>query len=283
MTQFSKYHGLGNDFILVDCQQEGRSSLTRWKEWSAQVTRRGHSIGADGVLVATRNAEDGNLEMTVYNADGSQPEMCGNGLRCFVHFAVRELGETRDTFSVHTDAGLLETSWRAELKRERLQVTVNMGLPVLEPIDVPAVQVQNPTIHLLNNEPLAVHAVSMGNPHGVIFLDGAKPMSWMKETALALEGSGVFPEGVNTGFANVSGDRMSLVVHERGCGFTEACGTGACAAVVAAIQDGTLPREKWIEVSLPGGTLEIRWRGRGHSVEMTGPSEFVYAGQTPLT
>lgn len=282
MNHFSKYHGLGNDFIMVDLRSSGLEDLKPWRAWAKQVTKRGHGIGADGVILATEHPRDNRLQMTVINGDGSVPEMCGNGLRCFIHFAVRELGYSTSKLQIHTGAGLLESTWKHPDGGEDFSVTVNMGNPSMSPPLIPFSPSTNPALFDGTDEPHQVIAVTMGNPHGVIFTDSPRDRVWMKRFALSLEASDWFPEGVNTGFALLKGSDIQLTVHERGCGFTEACGTGACAALVAAVSSGRVPAGQPTLVHLPGGALSLTWDGPETPVWMTGPSAFIFSGESEL-
>lgn len=282
MLVFSKYHGLGNDFILMDCRDAGSPPATDWIHRLTEKMRRRHGIGADGVLLLQEHPSDGNLSMTVINSDGTQPEMCGNGLRCFVHYAVRELGVSDSPLFVHTGSGLLRTEWD-ERENGDFWVTVSMGAPIFELAKVPTLLPTNPGPLLVNSETVELHSVSMGNPHALLFSPTPPELSWMQSVADAVETSGLYPEGVNLGFVSLVDGEVLLRVHERGCGFTEACGTGACAAVAALSRAGHLAQDTPIPVLLPGGRLEITWSSHDNQLSMKGPSQWVFTGRTSLT
>lgn len=273
MVAFAKFHGLGNDFIVVD--ENAMRSIQRkdWRAFAKRICRRGHDVGADGILIHSKPEAPGRAaaRMTVINADGSIPEMCGNGLRCFVHALVEREVLENSVNVIQTDAGLLETRWTRT--PSDFQVTVDMGPPRA---------IQPPVRLQVGSHTWTVHPVSMGNPHGVMFLNAPRDKDSYSRLAASMEALACFPEGVNAGFATPTPSGLQLVVHERGCGFTEACGTGACAAVVAAIQNGIVEAGVPVPVELPGGQLTIQWDGDSHGVWMTGPSECVFTGQTYL-
>ena len=269
MIEFSKFHGLGNDFIVVDEESLAGIHKTQWADLAKRLCKRSHGVGADGLLIhsPSRSTSDSTAKMTVVNADGSIPEMCGNGLRCFVHALVRKGVLHEPNNPIETAAGVLETRW--EERDGEFLVTVDMGTPR---------SIGSPQILEALGEEWAVHPVSMGNPHGVIFLSEPQNKARYRELAVAMAGLPSFPEGVNAGFAVPTPSGLELVVHERGCGFTEACGTGACAAVVAAIHNGIGQTGQDMLVRLPGGSLRINWPHPDAGVWMTGPSVHVYEG-----
>ncbi|MEM9191018.1 MAG: diaminopimelate epimerase [Myxococcota bacterium] len=259
--RFEKFEGLGNDFILVE------DSLD--KERAEALCDRHRGIGADGVLVIDRNARS----MRVLNADGSTPEMCGNGLRCVALYLVKHgVFAERQSFSVETDAGPHGCAV------DRDQVSVWMRHASLDPRDLPVASAQ-PVIDeawTFGGETLRITGVSMGNPHAVTFDDvgvGARA-----RLGPVVEVDARFPERTNVGFARLDGQRIVLDVWERGVGFTQACGTGACAAAYAAVVTERCERHRPTEIELPGGILTITVGDDGAPIQMEGPARHVFDG-----
>ena len=237
-------------------------------------------IGADGVILALPPQQGGDLRMRIFNGDGSEPEMCGNGIRCLARFvADQHQGTGPDTLTIETLAGPMGTSLQ-----DRGQVTVDMGEPHLEPAAIPTTLGANAR-HvvaerlLVGGRVLEVTAVSMGNPHVVIPVADVDRVD-LEQLGPALETHAAFPNRTNVHFLQVLSDQHHrLRTWERGAGPTMACGTGACAAVVAAHLLGLGQREA--RVTLPGGTLTIDWRDNNH-VFMTGPAQRIFVGQVVL-
>jgi diaminopimelate epimerase len=269
-------HGLGNDFMVIDAISQRvriNADLVR------QLSDRNFGVGFDQMLLVEPPSDpDMDFRYRIFNADGSEVEHCGNGARCFARF-VRDKGLVlRDTIKVQTARG------RAVLNIVgRDLVEVDMGAPELDPVEVPTIFTEKSTTYstqLASGETVEFGAVSMGNPHAVLIVDSidrAPVESWGPE----LESHSVFPNRANIGFMEVvSKNEVNLRVYERGAGETQACGTGACAAVVSGRLRGLLDSK--VTVHLPGGDLEIEWLGDGHSVNMTGPVSSVYEGQIYL-
>jgi diaminopimelate epimerase len=275
---FEKYEGLGNDFVVVDLAQ----SEIRTDEVVA-ICDRHRGVGADGVLFVER-AADG-FAMRVINADGSRAEMCGNGLRC-VAFHLARTGRLAvgATVALETDAGP-HPSTVLGIDGTVASVRIAMRPASRAPTDVPLLS-DAPMIDVeLRPLDATVHvtAVSMGNPHAVLFDDVGEAR---RELGPALQRDARFPKKANVGFARMldqPGRRaMELFVYERGAGWTEACGTGACAAAVAAVETGRASRGQPIEVNLPGGPLEIVVGERSDRIRMTGPARHVFSGSLLL-
>ncbi len=266
---FWKYEGLGNDFVIVEAPPLA-------PEMVAAICDRHRGVGADGVLFV----EGGS--MRVLNSDGSASEMCGNGLRCvafhLVHQGVHSMAQS---FVVSTDAGPHGCAV-LDIDRQEARVTIEMRPASLEPARVP-VHADGPLVDALfdlDGEELHGTAVSMGNPHFVLFDEvGERRL----ELGPRLGRDSRFPEGVNVGFAR-SDDEGRLVLHvfERGAGWTQACGTGACAAAVAAVETGRRRRGEPVVVRLPGGDLEITVGAPDAPIRMTGPAKRVFEGQLEL-
>lgn len=272
---FAKYEGLGNDFVVIDLERVGGVPNA---EQVVRMCDRHLGIGADGVLIVSSAA--GRASMKVVNADGSVPEMCGNGIRCVALHLRREgrVGDAR--FEIDTDAG--PHACRVLEPAESGMVEVFMRAPTLTPAEVPIVA-EAPVVDemfVVLGQVLRVTAVSMGNPHAVTF---DEPGERRDAIASVLQRDARFPHHANVGFARVAGPQsLDLAVLERGAGWTRACGTGACAAAVAAVETGRARRDAPIEVRLPGGTLTVAVGAPGERLSMTGPARHVFDGEIAL-
>ncbi|MBP8065812.1 MAG: diaminopimelate epimerase, partial [Aeromonadaceae bacterium] len=272
LIQFSKMHGLGNDFMVVD-------GITQKIFFSPEMIRRladrHFGIGFDQLLLVEPPYDpEQDFHYRIFNADGSEVQQCGNGARCFARF-VRLKGLTnRDRIAVSTMSGRIVL----QLEHDN-QVTVNMGVPEFEPAKVPFRAQKAEKTYLLRvaEQTVMCGVVSMGNPHCVLEVENVKTAP-VETLGAELESFDRFPERVNVGFMElVSANEIRLRVFERGAGETMACGTGACAAAVVGIAQGKL-RDR-VKVHLPGGTLQIAWKGPGTPVFMTGPAEHVFDGE----
>ncbi|MBK8171589.1 MAG: diaminopimelate epimerase [Sandaracinaceae bacterium] len=271
---FSKYEGLGNDFILVDAAALGTNALD-----SAQaklLCDRHRGVGADGVLVVSEAS--GTASMHIYNADGSEPEMCGNGLRCVALYLQQKKNASPNELVVNTPAG----PHACRILGDGMSVEVEMRAPSFDPTTLPLAS-SLPWLDAklsIDGLELTATALSVGNPHLVVF--DALTSSQQQKLGPRLEVDPRFTRGVNVGFATIEGEGISLRVWERGVGFTEACGTGACAAAAAAVQTGRLLRERAIVVSLPGGDVSVFVGKEGAPLRMAGPARHVFDGVTTL-
>jgi len=264
---FAKMHGLGNSFVLADDRAGNVSERVDPVALARVVCDRDFGIGADG-LILVRRGVSADLAMRIINEDGSEAEMCGNGIRCFARFAVDEGITDRRRLAVETLAGTMRTRLL-----EDGRVEVDMGEPALASGDVSAAPEDGRVRVRLGDREYVF--VSMGNPHAVTFVDDFD-FDW-KLVGAAVEGDEVFPNNVNVHFARVAGPReVEVKVWERGCGVTMACGTGACAVAVAGALEGRLDRSP-VAIHLPGGDLEIHWNEEGR-VLMTGPAVLVCRG-----
>ncbi len=272
---FSKMHGLGNDFMVVD-------GVTQKVYFTPEIIRRladrHFGIGFDQLLLVEPPYDpEQDFHYRIYNADGSEVQQCGNGARCFARF-VRLKGLTnRDRIAVSTMSGRIVL----QLEPDN-QVTVNMGVPEFEPAKVPFRAQKAEKTYLLRVEEQTVMCgvVSMGNPHCVLEVESVKSAP-VESLGPLLESFDRFPERVNVGFMEVvSAGEVRLRVYERGTGETLACGTGACAAAVIGMSQGKLAER--VRVHLPGGSLQIAWKGPGTPVYMTGPAEHVFDGEIEL-
>ena len=269
--EFTKMHGLGNDFMVIDLVSQ---RLRLSPEQIRQLADRHFGVGFDQLLVVEPpESPDVDFCYRIFNADGSEVQQCGNGARCFARF-VRERRLTRkDLLRVETASGVIELSiddlgW----------VTVNMGAPRFAPAEIPFVADAEALVYPVQVEGRTVElsTVNMGNPHAVLLVDNVETAA-VETLGPALESHPRFPERVNVGFLQVVDRHQArLRVFERGTGETLACGTGACAAAVAGIRRGLL--DSPVKVALPGGELEIRWAGPGEPVIMIGPTARVYDG-----
>ncbi|WJW75579.1 diaminopimelate epimerase [Thiohalobacter sp. IOR34] len=273
--QFTKMHGLGNDFVVFDAIHQ-QVELTPAQVRFIADRRRG--IGCDQVLLVERATRpDADFRYRIFNADGGEVEQCGNGARCFARF-VRDHGLIdRDRIRVETRGGLIELQIQADG-----QVRVDMGPPRLDPADIPFQAPTRAARYALEveGEALQIGALSMGNPHAVLQVEDVDTAPVARLGPL-IEHHPRFPQRVNVGFMQVlDPGHIRLRVHERGAGETEACGTGACAAVVAGRLQGLLDEQ--VEVELPGGDLVISWAGDAAPVYMTGPAVSVFEGSIEL-
>ena len=272
---FTKMHGIGNDFVVLD----GINQVVNLS--SAQVQRiadRHFGVGCDQLLVVEAYAgEEADFRYRIFNADGSEVEQCGNGARCFARFVYDQGLTQKTTIPVMTASGLIVLNIQPNG-----QVMVNMGVPEFSPERIPFISERQQTLYNreIAGEWVSFSAVSMGNPHAVLQVTDVDTAP-VGVLGPALEHHPSFPRRVNVGFMQVLGrDRIRLRVFERGSGETLACGTGACAAVVAGRIQGLLDTQ--VTVTLPGGDLQIRWDGEGQPVWMTGPAETVFRGTLRL-
>ena len=268
---FTKMHGLGNDFVVIDATQGHQHEMA---PIAAAMGDRRRGIGFDQMLIARQpSGKTAEIAMEVYNSDGSFAEQCGNGLRCFARF-VKDRGLVEGSrVSIETAGGLTEA-----VLRDDGMVEANLGPPKFEPREIPARFERRQLLYdlQLDGESLQVGAVSMGNPHAVLRVDDVDvaDVSALGPSVQALD---VFPAGVNVGFLQVtSRSTVRLRVFERGAGETQACGSGACAAVAVGIANGWL--DSSVKLSLPGGTLRVSWAGGDAPVWLIGPAAYVFDG-----
>jgi len=273
MLKFTKMHGLGNDFVVIDAINQQVDLNTEQIQFLAD---RQFGIGCDQLLLVEKaSAAEIDFRYRIFNADGSEVEQCGNGVRCFARFVHDKMMTAKDTIAVETAAGIIYPSLLANG-----DVKVDMGLPRFEPSQVPfnaeTLATSYPLL-LTNQETLEISVLSMGNPHAVTMVNDIDKAD-VATLGPMVESHNQFPERVNAGFMQIlNPEHISLRVYERGTGETLACGTGACAAVVSGIQRGLLRRE--VKVKLPGGELLIAWPDDQSSVWMTGPATHVFDGE----
>ncbi len=278
--RFTKMHGAGNDFVVLDAT---RAPLHLSQAQYQFIADRRFGIGADQILIVEPGSAANGTDFTyrIMNADGGEVEQCGNGARCFARYVHDHGLTTKTSIRVQTMKAIIAPTLQADGR-----VTVDMGAPFLVPAEVPF-DTSGLNARLLNgcelwpvqlaNHPIEVAVVSMGNPHAVMRVDSAEHAP-VEELGPQIEGHARFPRRVNAGFMEVvSRNHIRLRVYERGSGETLACGSGACAAVVAGIRLGWL--DDTVEVDTRGGRLTIRWGGPGQPVLMTGPATTVFTGE----
>jgi diaminopimelate epimerase len=272
--RFTKMHGLGNDFVVIDGVSQ---SVSLSAEQLQRLADRHVGVGCDQVLLIETAKGNADYRYRIFNADGGEVEQCGNGARCFVRYLHDRGMTSKREIRVETLGGVIVPRLEADG-----EVTVNMGAPKLEPREIPFIAEKRATTYPLDigSKQLEISVVSMGNPHAVQLVPDIDHAPVLTEGVM-IEGHPRFPQRVNAGYMQVI-DRhhIRLRVYERGAGETLACGTGACAAVVAGIQRGLL--ESPVKVSFRGGDLFIRWEGENQPVWMTGPAVTVFDGEIDL-
>lgn len=274
MFKFVKMHGTGNDYVYINCFEY---AIDNPAELAIRVSDRHKGVGSDG-LVLIMPSETCDFRMRMFNPDGSEAQMCGNASRCVGKFVYTYGLTTKKQITLETKAGIKHLELFTNEKGIVDKVCVDMGEPILNardiPVDADMEQVIDYPIEA-NGETYHVTCVSMGNPHAVIFVDAVAPLEITK--GRAIEHHPFFPEKVNVEYIEkVSSAYLKMRVWERGTGETQACGTGACASLVAAVLNGVSGRKATI--SLPGGELEIEWRASNNHVYMTGDAIIVYEG-----
>lgn len=273
--EFSKMHGLGNDFVVIDAISQ---SVDLDTVQVRALADRHTGIGCDQLLLVERaQGPDADFRYRIFNSDGGEVGQCGNGARCFMRF-VHDRGLTEKTdVVVETQSGLMGLTLEDDG-----QVTVDMGEPRLQPADIPFLAHRRAQTYRLqvNDRDLEIAALSIGNPHAVLRVDDINQAP-VEHLGPAIENHPDFPERVNAGFMQIiDPEHIRLRVHERGAGETLACGSGACAAVVAGrLWDQLAPR---VNVALTGGNLVVKWAGEGRPVYLTGPATQVFLGEIDL-
>jgi len=278
MIPFCKYHGLGNDFVIIDAMRGG---LLVDSGQARLLCNRNTGIGADGILTVLPS-ESGDFRMHIYNADGSEPEMCGNGIRCFVKYLFDAGRWEESPVTIETGRGVLSCEVRLGAGGKIETVNVNMGPVILERSEIP-MQGEGRCIQQdieLGDLSFNVTAVSVGTPHLVLFEKA--DLSLARKRGALLETHPLFPQRVNVDLAEVkTRAEIDLVVWERGCGITKACGTGACSSAAAAALAGKVDFDREITVNLPGGSLFVTISENLSTVWMRGPATQVFAGELP--
>jgi diaminopimelate epimerase len=278
-VKFTKMEGIGNDYVYIDATKQ---DIRLSPEQIQKVSDRNFGIGSDGVIFI-RNSSSGEFQMDMYNSDGSSSEMCGNGVRCVGKF-IYDHGLTKNKRPlIETGKGVLTLDLSLDSTGRVDMVSVDMGEPILKPNLIPITWPgEEPVINQsleVNGKHYHFTAVSMGNPHCVIFVDDADAFP-VHEIGPLIENHSLFPRRVNVEFVSVRGkDHLYQRTWERGAGETLACGTGACAVMVAAVLNGKAGKK--VEIDLRGGRLHIEWSENGNVI-MTGPAKEVFTGEIEL-
>ena len=275
LMKFTKMHGLGNDFVVIDTV---RQNVDVSPEMVRRLAHRNLGIGCDQVLVIEPPSEKNiDFNYRIFNCDGAEVEQCGNGARCLGRYIFDQRLSGKKSVLVKTKNRVMEIQ-----SSSKNLITANMGAPVFKPADIPFIAEQQDKLYTIDidNQPYSISAISMGNPHAVIQVEDIDSVA-VEALGSQLQAHPRFPESVNVGFMEiVNRQHIKLRVFERGVGETQACGSGACAAAVAAIQQELVDHS--IRVELLGGELRIEWRGDSQPVLMSGPAISVFQGQIKL-
>lgn len=279
---FVKMHGLGNDFILIDCINKSLGDSSFLSYLAKKLCDRNFGIGADGLILILPSSK-ADLQMRIFNYDGSEAQMCGNGIRCFAKYAYENKVVSKNKFTVETIAGIItpELIFQDLKDKKALRVKVDMGIPKLRRREIPMIGEDTPTVvgerlKINSEQTFKITCVSMGNPHCITFVDDVQSIP-VDKIGPKIENHSLFPEKTNAEFIQIVNNKeLNFRVWERGVGETLACGTGACAALVASVLNKKTDREATIH--LPGGDLDIHWADDEH-IYMTGPAELVFKGE----
>ncbi|MHB0947414.1 MAG: diaminopimelate epimerase [Sedimentisphaerales bacterium] len=277
--RFTKMHGLGNDYVYINCfEQAVKDPVPLAKVISDRHT----GVGSDGLILICPS-DKANVRMRMFNADGSESQMCGNGIRCVAKFAYEhKLGGSGSapSMKIETGRGVLTVGLEIDRNGKVEKVRVNMGQPILQPAKIPVLLDGEKIVNMaidVRSERMLMTCVSMGNPHAVFFTDDLSSIN-LEKAGPAIENHELFPQRVNAHFVKVdSRGEFSMITWERGSGITMACGTGACACCVAAVLTGRCDRK--VKANLPGGQLELEWSADDDCVYMTGPAVEVFSGE----
>ena len=267
--KLTKMQGCGNDFVLIDFEEYEKTGI-KMEELAKKVCNRNFGVGADGMIIPDTTAKDSDLGWYFYNSDGSTAQMCGNGMRCFAKYVYDKKLVNKKSFSVKTLAGII----KPELLDNGF-VKVNIGKPILEDAKIPFNGERKIEVF---DRSFEITPVSMGNPHCIIITED-DPMELAVKYGPTIEKHEYFPEKTNTEFAKIkSKSEIDMRVYERGCGITLACGTGACASVVACILNNLT--EQIVKVNLLGGSVFVEWQGSKDNMEndifLTGPADYTF-------
>jgi diaminopimelate epimerase len=278
---FTKMHGAGNDFIIINGMEYDINNLNKFAKL---ICDRHFKVGGDGlIIILPAENKENDFRMRIFNADGTEAEMCGNGIRCFAHYLYNKGLSNKKSNRIETLAGIIIPQIISETSNQ-LQVKVNMGKPEFKAEKIPVYN--NEGLDYIDNYLLKldeykfyINCVSMGNPHTIIFIDDDLDSIPLSKWGPEIENHPMFPEKTNVEFVNIlAGNEINMRVWERGSGITLACGTGACASVVTGIRKSLL--NNMVTVHLKGGDLLIEWTG--NNVFMTGPSQIVFNGEIEL-
>lgn len=267
--KFTKMHGLGNDFIVIDARNQ---ELPQLSTFCREYSDRRSGIGFDQALILYPSGS-ADFRMDIYNADGSQVEMCGNGIRCFAKFIWDNDISSKDELTVETLAGIIKPVKKGAM------IQVDMGEPIFDGPAIPVNldgRIMGHPLHIEDMD-FKITCVSMGNPHAVVFMQDVQSLQ-IDKYGPKIENHPLFPKRINVEFVMIENrEEITVRVWERGAGETLACGTGACASAVASYLNGYTGRD--VTVRLPGGNLRINWDAKGNHVYMTGPAVTVFSGE----
>jgi len=275
--RFTKMHGLGNDYVYVNCFEE---TVPEPAKLAVVISDRHRGVGADG-LILIGPSQTADVRMRIFNADGSEAQMCGNGIRCVAKYSYEHnlVKNKKSSIIVETGRGVLTLELEINKKDKVEKVCVNMGQPILEPSKIPVLLDGESIIEAaidVRNQRMLMTCVSMGNPHAVFFTDDLTSID-LEKIGPVIENHEVFPQRTNAHFVSVdSQNEFTMITWERGSGITLACGTGACACCVAAVITERCGRG--VTAHLPGGDLQINWSEKDNCVYMTGPATEVFTG-----
>ncbi len=280
--KFTKVHGLGNDFVILNCLDDaGVIPEARYGELAKELCNRNFGIGADGIMLV-QPSDKADIRMRIINSDGSEAEMCGNGIRCFARYVYEHNIVKKDVMTIETLAGIMGPRIMLDEQGTVVGIEVDMTEPILEKPEIPMVgegRAIAETIQI-EDQTFAITAVSMGNPHCVIFVDDAKNFP-IEYWGPRIEKSEYFPRKTNVEFVQVLNDHEVIMrVWERGAAVTLACGTGACATTTACVLNGKTGRD--VLLHLDGGDLQVRWDEASNHLFMTGPATEVFHGEYPV-
>ena len=275
MIKFTKMHGLGNDYVYIDAINQ---NIENKSELAQFVSNRHFGIGSDGLILIERS-EVADFKMAMFNADGSQAEMCGNGIRCVAKFVYDKKMTDKTTIKIETLAGI--KTLELNVKDGKVEtVKVDMGDPILDAEKIPVISTEKPVKNLelkILDKEFKFTCVSMGNPHAITIVKDASEFD-VKKYGKEIEINTAFPRRTNVEFAQIIDQHtIKMRVWERGAGETLACGTGACATTVACVLNGLTNRK--VKIELLGGSLEIEWKKENNHVYMTGPATTVFEGE----
>ncbi len=282
--EFTKMEGLGNDFLFIDDRKESIKKQADFSLLSKRLCSRHFGIGADGIVIIS-NSKKEDFKFTIYNSDGTQPQMCGNGMRCFAKYLYENKITSKKMLRVETKAGLIISEVITNARGDVEFVKVDMGEPVLTPSEIPFITENSKAIKENldldgGKNRVEVTAVSMGNPHAVLFVNDINKID-VEALGQKIENHERFPEKTNVEFIEiVKEDELIMKVWERGAGRTLACGTGACAALVAGCLNNKCLNKATIH--LDGGDLKIEWDLENNHIYKTGRASFVFKGRVVI-
>ena len=278
MIEFVKMHGLGNDYLYINCIKNREPLFP--EELAKRLSNRHFGVGADGIILVC-NSKIADFKMRIFNSDGSEAEMCGNGIRGFAKYVYDYNLIDKNEFKIETLAGIRKVKLNTLNKSITENITVDMGEPILHPVKIPVLTREEPPIKdlkiVIKNKIFTITCVSVGNPHAIIRLHNLEDIN-VKEYGPLIENRSEFPKRTNVEFIEIKDrSRIKMKVWERGAGETLACGTGACASTVASVLNGYTERK--VVVELLGGELEVEWNEEDSHVYMTGPATTVFRGR----